>query len=290
MTEQIKEKFPVVFIGSSAKGLRELCQYPTFFVQKALCLRGRVTEPLEQEAKQFDVPLERFQWHSDFRDKILHISSSVSFFIYQLDMLVPADLALERPFYNLHRGCLRTNRGPCPEIWSLLLGDRRSFFSLHKINDKIDAGIEIARYEVLLNRNDTVTTLKSSMEKGFQFLLEIFEQYLRGKVQGESLVSGRYRRWIREDDFTIDLERDSVEVMRRKIQCQKTYNGAIVLDKGKRYFVTELLLEGDESLAKTRCDSKNLVKFHSREQVFYFRRNCQPKFLLPRRTSSPSRI
>ena len=46
-------------------------------------------------------------------------------------MLVPENLIQKFNFFNLHRGDLKTNRDPTPDIWTVLLG-------LHKINDKID--------------------------------------------------------------------------------------------------------------------------------------------------------
>ena len=52
-------------------------------------------------------------------------------FVYQLDMLVPGTLTKK---YNFFIRNLKTNRGPNPDIWPILLGHKTTQMSLHKLN------------------------------------------------------------------------------------------------------------------------------------------------------------
>lgn len=231
----------IVFIGSSPYGLRCLAESPHFTVREALCLTPRVTRALEDEAAALRLPLSDFDGPKGMRLVIQRFSPAMPFFIYQLDMLVPADLTNQYSFYNVHRGDLHTNRGPTPDIWPILNGDKDTALSLHKINDKVDAGILIDAIREQIREDDDARTLRQRVELHLPRLIQSMHDYLVGERKGIALEGGLYRPWIAEEDFTIDIMHDSIDLMMRKIRCQRIYNGAIVMVDGVRRYVTDIL-------------------------------------------------
>lgn len=236
----------IVFIGSSPLGLRELVESGLFSVVKAVCLRARVTDALKSEAARFGLELELFDWIADFRDVIRQFPKGMPFFIYQLDMLVPADLIGGYDFYNVHRGNLMTNRGPNPDVRAILNGEPSTALSLHKINDKIDAGVLVDEYFVEIGPDDDTVSVQKKLEQGLPQLLTSLSEYLEGRKEGRELVDGAYYPWIEEYDFTIDPDRDSLEIADRKIRSQRQYNGAIVWIGGEKKYVLAMHRTSDE--------------------------------------------
>ncbi|MCB9188189.1 MAG: hypothetical protein H6599_02795 [Flavobacteriales bacterium] len=239
----------IVFIGSSALGLRALSESDKFCVIGALCLKKRVTQVLLDQAEELGLEVRQFDWIKDFKALILEYDESTPFFIYQLDMLVPASLTSKYRFFNLHRGDLKTNRGPNPDIWPILLGHRTTAMSMHLINDKIDAGVLIATHDVPINREDDTNDVKIRLEEGIPYLVEKLNEYLDGNSLGEEIVDGDYRPWVTELEFTIDLAKDDLEVIRRKVRCQRQYNGAILFVDEQKKYINNVFDSPPESMA-----------------------------------------
>lgn len=233
-------KHEIVYIGSSPLGLRKLVENHDFHVTDALCLEARVTPELSKTAREFGFEIKKFRWIKEFRDLIDTFQPQTKFFIYQLDMLVPGDLTEIHFFYNVHRGSLATNRGPNPDIWPILNGDAETSLSLHRINDKVDAGVLIAAEDVSILEDDDTHSVKQKLEERLPNLVRALAEHLGGTRGGTALQGGDYRPWITEKDFTIFLD-DSVDVIDRKIRSQRQYNGAILMDGDQKLYVLDIL-------------------------------------------------
>ena len=229
-------KRSIYYIGSSDEGLKLLVHSPFFKVIKAFCLEKRLTDKLKNTAKELKIQLVAFEWHKDFKEIILNLDKTIPFFIYQLDMLVPEDLTRLYDFYNVHRGCLKTNRGPNPDVWPFLLGKDKTAISLHKINEKIDAGVLISSKEIKIDDNDNSYTIKLKLEQQLPCLINALYEYLSGSLKGEVVLNGKYYPWITEDDFTISNQ-DDYYTIQKKIKSQGLYYGAIIKVQDKKYYV-----------------------------------------------------
>jgi len=281
----------IAFIGSSALGLHELTKHLGFKVVEALCLEKRITADLRQAARQSGIPIETFDWIADFRKLINRYPVGFIFFIYQLDMLVPPDLIDHYSFYNLHRGNLYTNRGPNPEVWAILNGDKQTSLSLHKINDKIDSGILVDSYNIKILPTDDTLTIKIKMERGLPTLITSLHEYLEERRQGVKIVDGQYYPWITEADFTIDVENDSFESMDRKIRSQRQYNGAIVyLGDEKKYVVNiEKISVGGSYHEEYRIIGDKL-EIKCQDKVIIFKMNLNPEYPPPPKFPPAKRV
>lgn len=285
-------RFEIVSIGSSALGLKRLLESDKFLVTDILCLKARVTSELESVANEAGLEITPFEWIADFREVVNCFNTNIPFFIYQLDMLVPADLTSRYRFFNVHRGSLYTNRGPNPDIWPILCGHEQTALSLHKINEKIDSGTLIDSHEVDIGPTDDTATIKERLEDGLPLLIESLYQYLDGKRNGVTLDGGVYRPWVTEADFTIRPDEDSITVMDQKIRSQRQYNGAILYQDGEKYYVTEILLvnpKNAEAEQEKYCAGDTLV-MNAGELSITFKVNNNPKFPPPPIRRRPTRI
>jgi hypothetical protein len=277
----------IVFIGSSTAGLLRLIESPHFVARGVLCLQKRVTTNLERLARDRGLELKTFKGVHDFRQLIGCYPASMPFLIYQLDMLIPGDLTDRYCFYNIHRGSLRTNRGPNPDVWPILNGDFVTELSLHRINDKVDSGVFIDSIEIPIERDDDTNTLPARMEQSLPALIESLHDYLTGVREGTDLSGGTYRPWIMEEDFTIDLGADSVEVIDRKIRSQRRYNGAILLVGNQRLYVTDIIAvrRRNEIASEMPASGNGIVNVSSQSHDLSLRLNTDPKY--PRVTKRP---
>ena len=71
-------------------------------------------------------------------------------------------------------------------------------------------------------------------EKWLPHLIESTYLFILGKLKGEEIEDGQYRPWIKEQDFTIDPIKDSIDLISQKIRSQKKYNGAILIHNEKK--------------------------------------------------------
>lgn len=283
------ERQEIVFIGSSVPGLQALLRSPRFQVLGALCMRSRLTPAMTDVAQSAGLALTAFATLAEFRTAINVQPPGRPFFIYQLDMLVPADLALDRPFFNVHRGNLMTNRGPTPDIWPILDGDSQSTISLHRIDDKVDAGWLVAAADVPITEQDEPRTVWLRMEHHLPMLIESLAEHLQGRRPGKRLTGGRYRPWVTEADFSIDAAHDERDVIERKIRSQRAYNGALLWNGSERHYVLELLEWGDAAVSCTGSFvvESNTIKVVAAGRALLFRRNPSPQYpALPVRPAS----
>ena len=273
----------IVYIGSSAVGLQRLSESKKFNIIDVLCLKSRFNRDLNNFANQIGHKINLFDWKNDFEKLINSYNEHTIFFIYQLDMLVPENLIKKFKFFNLHRGDLKTNRGPTPDIWTVLLGFKKTKISLHKINDKIDLGLLIDAHKVEILKDDDAEKIKIKLEGGIPKLIESLHLFLNDKIKGEEIKEGVYRPWITESDFTINPFKDSIEIMNRKIKSQVKYNGAIIYYDGKKKYVTSV------SCSKPP-KTHEFLKIKNSNTNFYFIENKKPKYSAPPKFQPSKRI
>jgi len=180
-------------------------------------------------------------------------------------IIIGADEVSSRPIFNFHPGDLATNRGPTPAVWSILQGDSEAKMTLHRMGEKVDTGLVIAQKTVPVLPDDTVPVLSARLEETVPELLLSLADYLEGARPPVGEVSdGIYRARVVEKDYTIDPDRDSIEVIGRKVRSQAAWHGAILELDGRAYRVFGLDVrpageaagEGDGTVTLTRGDSQ----------------------------------
>jgi len=264
----LKQK--LIYIGTSHSIIGKLKESGLFDFSKAICEEKRVSGLYKETLRKYEVELFTFTNKIDFERIINKFNKSdFIFLIYQLDMIVPANLANTYLFFNLHAGNLATNRGAHPIIWSILNNDSNTELTLHKINEKIDQGLVLGTYPVDIKQDDDAIVIKLNMEKGLFYLFENLISHVKGENVGLPAKGGIYHKPIQEKDYTIDIFNDSKSTILNKIRSQKQYNGAILYYTNIRFNILQLLEWVD-----TKCDSfeikiiNNVIKVKRHDSIF----------------------
>jgi methionyl-tRNA formyltransferase len=235
-------KFKVNYIGDSVNFIDFLNKDRRYKLQKVFCEKKRISDDLSAVCGQNLISVKTKEY---LESKILSDKYPCDFFlIYSSNLIISKKLIEKFDFYNFHPGSLRDNRGRNPIVWSIILGERQSALSLHKISVEIDAGIVISENKVPVKDTDTFTVLQHRLENRIPSALDELEFFLLGKMKGKAISApGIYRPKIQEKDFTIDLSKDSIRIIKRKVNSQNVYSGALITHNNQTFYLTKVIKE-----------------------------------------------
>ncbi len=233
----------IAYVGFSCAFLKYLLGNGEYQLQVVIADKYLVDEEFLGLCHRYSVPL--FLAESDKEISDIMLCGVEYVLIYKTKMIIHSELLKNYCFFNLHSGILSTNKGANPIVWTILLGEDRTALSLHKINEKIDDGMLIAEYPVIVQPLDTTITLNMKMEEGFPVLLSQLNCYLKGTLRAKPVFAGGYRRRIKEEDYLI-LATDNAEAVSRKIRSQAAYGGLKYSFEGRmfRLFSDETKVDG----------------------------------------------
>lgn len=157
--------------------------------------------------------------------------------IYKFGLILPNAIVDQFKVFNIHPGDLKTNRGAHPISWTILLDEVETCLSLYKLYRGIDLGLLIKKFVVYVDRNDDTICIEKRLNSGLKEIIESLYQYLEGKIDGEWINRGDYRRKVNEDDYTIKIEIDTFDDIDCKIRSQKAYKGAVLNIDGFKLYV-----------------------------------------------------
>ena len=169
-------------------------------------------------------------------DKLYDVIKNYNVVMYEFGILLSSKLCNNLSIINFHCGDLKTNRGANPISWSILLPNLGAEICAYEIYDKFDCGKIISKKSIMVSDDDTVDMLKYKLELEIDdILLDIYNYFKdSNKCTYENVLNGIYRSRVQEKDYTIDLSKDNLCVIKRKINSQKNYNGAILFYKNKK--------------------------------------------------------
>ena len=229
-----------MYIGTSPSIIDAIKSYNNFELSTVICEQKRVSKEYEQKVKKYNLNLLKFQSKKEFVSIIEECEEEIAL-IYQLDLIVPHGLTAKFQMFNFHSGSVKTNRGAHPILRTILNNEKKSEFTLHKINGEIDQGLLISTYKIDVSLSDDAKDIKYKMEKGFKTMFDDLILYFEGNLPLNPIQGGKYFKPINENDYTIDCFNDSIIQIENKIRSQKQYKGAILYDKNQKYFVTHLI-------------------------------------------------
>lgn len=234
------KKIQIGFLGYGTRALDELMEHPDFEVRyfivprKSLC--GEVYEAMETYKHLLKIILV-----SDNKElaKILSDIHDVNCFLMNACPLILNEQVLScMEIYNIHPGDLNYNRGHHPHLWTVLLEERKSKITLHKVDTGIDEGLVIKSVPVLIGGQDNAGEVLRKLEDQIPLLLDALYGYRMKGVPPEGVITGGgYRRKMEHSDYEIDLEQDNEQDIRRKIRTRSMHHGAFIKSGGKRYYV-----------------------------------------------------
>jgi methionyl-tRNA formyltransferase len=185
--------------------------------------------------------------------------------MYKTGIIIDEKFLSKYDFYNFHPGNLWTNRGRHPLVHTILDNLNPAVMSLYKLSGGIDEGLLIAEYELSFGSSETPVSLEHKLEKSIPALLDKLVEFFRGGNSGIPVYGGTYRKAITETDYMINFANDSDGIIKRKIQSQRCYKGAILHCEGKVYRCVGLRIS-DTILNK----ANNEIEMKRNEKYYYF--------------------
>ncbi len=171
-----------------------------------------------QAANEFEIPVFTPE-HLDAaaREEVQKVNADIMVVFAYGHILGPKFLNLFKfGVLNLHPSALPKYRGPTPINAAILNGDSETFFTIQKMNLKIDEGNILAQKKVLLNGTETAgSLLNSAAELGAELIEEILGKVSEsGKIDEGVLQNGdaSYTSFIKKEDAKIDWNDSSDKI------------------------------------------------------------------------------
>lgn len=223
----------ITYFGYSITMLNKLIASSYFEVVAVVTQKGKYTDVFKKACESlifYEVE------KSEEIDKLYDVIKNYNVVMYEFGILISSKLCNNLSIINFHCGDLKTNRGANPISWSILLPNLGAEICAYEIYDKFDCGKIISKKSVMVSDDDTVDMLKYKLELEIDdILLDIYNYFKdSNKCTYENVLNGIYRSRVQEKDYTIDLSKDNLCVIKRKINSQKNYNGAILFYKNKK--------------------------------------------------------
>ncbi len=136
--------------------------------------------------------------------------------------IIPVDLIKlpRRAVINLHYSLLPCYRGVYPVNWAIVNGEKKTGFTYHFVNEKIDDGEILMQVDVPVRFSDTARTLQSRIDdQVFQHFDQFLDRLLANDFRGDPVMA--------EKNKKAKLEYYSKEIFERacQIDLTKKYSG-----------------------------------------------------------------
>jgi len=233
-------KTNIAYVGFSEEIVQLLLKHTRFQLVSVVWLKGReIAEETLSKLKENKIPF----YEVSNKDELLQSFTQINcknILMYKFSIIFPPQLVETYQIFNIHPGNMRTNRGPHPVVWTILQREKETRVSLHKINEHIDQGLLVSEAVVEVDENDNIGTLEMKINNTIPLLLEKLHSYIEGSLVGTVIEGGKYRRRIQESDYTIQIEKDSLEEISAKIRSQSAYKGAVLFVNGMKFYVSDV--------------------------------------------------
>ena len=227
------------YIGDNLKIINLLNKNDYFRLNNIFCITRKRYHSIK---KKINKKINYCSNLNNLEKKILNKKKNNEIFIiYECPLIISKKLLDKHQFFNLHRGSLKFNRGPIPEVWTILNGDKNAYFTLHKINEKIDLGEIIFQEKISLNKRYNVLQLRKLMEKKLEKLIRKLYLYLKKRIKTKKIRKGKYNSFLTESDYTINLKKDSFNTIKNKIFSQQSLKGAVIIRGKKKFYIKSIL-------------------------------------------------
>ncbi|MCI8574361.1 MAG: hypothetical protein HFF89_08000 [Oscillibacter sp.] len=230
------KKIDVGYIGFSLTMLSELLCSPFFNLKECILEETRCTDQIRTICKTNHVKLFEARNKKHLSEILIQESEENVFIMYENGIIIENAALCGKHIYNFHSGSFLNNRGAHPIVWSILNNDTFTEMTLHEIDADIDQGTKVDTRAVAIDENDDIDSLKMKLEALIpDLLLSLFNHILRREYFEKQF--NRYNRRIELIDYTIDLGKDSMEDIFRKVRSQSAYKGAVLFADEEKIYI-----------------------------------------------------
>ena len=244
------KQYETVYIGFSDELIEEILADERYILKDVVTTKGKLADKTKRILSDKSIVLHEIESKGELVNVIETIRCELVL-IYKFGMIIPEKYTSERPFFNIHLGDIRLNRGGHSLRWSILDGDKSTKITLYQI-DGVDEGIIVDEVEVDISDEDDIVTLANKMDFKLKVLLNSLYLYLQTDFKGGyyTVRNGIYKKKMTPDDYRIDTYLDDYYVVKRKIACMKDFGGAIIDIDGKTYRAYSVVKSDNDGLSK----------------------------------------
>ena len=259
----------LIYIGNDHDMLNELINNEKYLVKKCICVSHRISDGFIQTLRDNNIEEKIIVGRPDWPQLLVFCQGIELIVMYKFEHILPKSMILEHCIVNFHGGSLYDNRGGNAVVWSILNGDKNTCLSMYELTGGIDEGKLIGEYHVDIDlENETPITLNTKLKDGIPRLMNMLDEYLLGNRKANLVLGGKYVRKVKETDYTIDLNKDAIELIKRKIRSQMAYKGAIVEIDGVIYRTERYSnIETDGQRRRIEFDGVIMKVFDEKEAI-----------------------
>ncbi len=235
------------YLGYGTRALDALMEHPDFEVVCFIAPKSRLCEDVYvAHEKYHQLPYITVADNNELYRVVSSTPEPECWLINACPIILKENVLSLAPFFNIHPGDLRTNRGHQPHMWTVLLGEKQSTINLHSVTPGIDEGLVIRSKTIDIHPTDNSEVVLNRLEDEIPCLLDGLRDYLRGKAEPEGeIFGGIYRRVMIHEDYEIHLSQISdpgfIDDAWRKIRARQIKHGAFFKYGESRVYVDDIL-------------------------------------------------
>lgn len=260
------KRIDISYWGYSLTLLKVLVDSEYYRVTCVVTQGGKYSDEFEEICQEAHIPM----LIANSKEELIRACDFEHFFnviVYCFGIIIPREVYTEKTIINIHPGSLETNRGAHALLWSVLIPELGAELAAYKICcPEVDSGELIAFVNEQCGDDDKPAELLKRLERNLPYLIERIYEYLTVDGMKTRLIKGGvYRKRVSSEFYTLNVERDSKSVLKRKINSQSLYDGAILVENGKEMRITEYTDKGTELILIADDGRKRVITFDDRE-------------------------
>jgi methionyl-tRNA formyltransferase len=191
-------------------------------------------------------------------DALTGLNADLGIMAYVLQFVPQAFCGVPRlGMIQFHPSLLPQHRGPSSINWPIILGKKRTGFSIFRPVDGLDEGPILLQREVEIGPDDTVGSVYFAkiFPQGVAALVEVAQRVFSGKAEERSQETdgASYEGWVREDESRINWA-SAVDLVYNLVRGCNPSPGAWTMVSGRRLY----LFESRKIVARTFAEVKGL--------------------------------
>lgn len=177
----------------------------------------------------------------------------------------------------IHPSLLPKLRGASPIQTAIANGDIETGLTVFRMDEKMDHGPIVSQFKEEILDTDTFESLRTRIfEKSAEFTADLIPFYVkqkaRPKEQNHDLAT--YTKIISKQDGFVDLEKDTPEVIERKMRAYSPWPGIWTLKNDKRLKILKAHLElGRLIIDEVQLEGKNPVTWKQFQEGYGIKEN-----------------
>ncbi len=169
-------------------------------------------------------------------------------------------------FLNIHASLLPRWRGASPIQSAILAGEKETGITIMLLNEKMDEGPILSKSNLKSQiSNLSYKELENQLAKlGEKLLMETIPKWITGEIKPREQNHNKatYCKKITKEDGLIDFNKESPEIIERKIRAFTPWPGAYAFVNNKRLIITQAeIINNALKIKRVKPEGKNEMSF-----------------------------